>query len=106
MRIRRRPDRWAIPNHGYACNPVCGYLFELRHGSWYVNTEPLDLGMGATGYAQHRWKKVGTGTWADVEDWYGDCSAFLVRNYAGRSGKNDRVLRPAAATFLATLQGR
>jgi hypothetical protein len=76
-----RRDRWAIPDHTYECTYRCGFLFQLRDGSWYCNTD--------VGTYPDRWRKVGT--WQDLVDNYGDCSASIERLYAGRLSTVNRT---------------
>lgn len=88
-RLRRRPDRWAVPGERYECSPRCGYLFELRDGVWWGNTNPEDY--------PDRWGKLGA--WADIEEFDGDCAAYLQRTYGGPEAGARRA-------FFGALQGR
>lgn len=68
--FRRRRDRWAEATT-YVCSDRCHALFQVRDGSWWGNTNPEDY--------PDRWGKIGT--WGDLEEMFGDCSAYLRRTY-------------------------
>lgn len=87
--FRRRPDRWAVPGQTYTCSLRCGYLFELRDGSWWANTNPEDY--------PDRWGELGR--WSAVEELDADCAAYLQRTYGAPPP-------PFFRAILSGLQGR